>query len=387
MRHALLTELWYPVIGGSIQLFDSVYRQHLPPGDRCHVIAGGAPGDFAVDVSYALPVTRFDNTRYPWMRPESALEYARMVVATAAVCVRERVEVLHCARVIPEGIVAYGVRRMLGVPYVVWVHGEEVSVFLRYGVKKRVMPLVFGAARGVIANSSFTRGRALAAGAPAERLHRVNPGVDAEAFVGPWDTRDLATRWDTLGKRVVLTVGRLCRRKGHDIVLRALAALRLPDVVYLVVSEGELESELKALARELGIEDSVRWVGPVRWTDLPRYYALADVFVMANRTLDDDDVEGFGMVFLEASASGVPVIGGRSGGVTDAVADGVSGLLVDGASVPAVAEALRSLLDDPGRRARMGAAGRAWARRFSWETAAARVRAIAAGDSVTTPQG
>ena len=384
MRHALLTEQWFPAIGGSIQLFDAIYGQHMPPGDAVHIIAGGPPGSAAHDKNYPRPITRFDDTRYPWMKPESALEYTRMLATTLHVCRRERVEVLHAARVIPEGLVAMAVGRALSIPYTVWVHGEEVSLFLRYAVKKRLMPQVFGRARAVFANSTFTQGRALLAGAPAERLHVVNPAVDAAAFAGPFDTADLVERFGLAGKTVLLTVGRLTRRKGHDTVLSALARLRgeglLRDLVWLVLSDGELEDELKKTCSLLKLDDVVRWVGPVSREALPRYYAAADIFVHPNRTLDDDDVEGFGMVFLEASAAGLAVIGGRSGGVVDAVEDGVSGLLVDGTSLDAVTDAIAGLVRDPVRRAAMGRAGVAWAGRFRWDVQAARVRALAAGD-------
>ena len=178
-------------------------------------------------------------------------------------------------------------------------------------------------------------------------------------------------------------MGRLTRRKGHEVTLRALARLRdrgaLGPTRWLVLSGGELEGELTALARSLGVDDVVRWVGPVSRQELPRYYALADLFVMPNRTLHDDDVEGFGIVFLEASAAGVPTIGGRSGGVPDAIDDGVTGLLVDGASEADVADAIGALLRDDARRAAMGEAGRAWARRFSRVEAAGRVREASLG--------
>lgn len=383
MRHALLTEHWFPQIGGSIQLFDGVYGRALPPGDFAHIIAGGPPGAELHDATYPRPVTRFDDTRYTWMKPESSLEYARMLAATMRVCQRDRIEVLHCARVIPEGLVAMAVRRALGVPYTVWVHGEEVSIYARFAVKKRLMPRVFAGARAVFVNSTFTQARATLAGAAPEKTHVVHPAVDAALFEGPFDTRDLAARWNTAGHTVILTVGRLTRRKGHDRMLRALAQLRaqgaLGDAVWLVLSDGELEAELQAQCTKEGLDDVVRWVGPVRRDELPRYYALADVFAMPNRTLDDADVEGFGMVFLEAAAAGVPVIGGRSGGVADAVDDGRNGVLVDGASVEAIADALHAMLRDGERRRRMGDEGRRWARGFTWEAAAAKVRAHALG--------
>jgi phosphatidylinositol alpha-1,6-mannosyltransferase len=381
MRHALLSEQWFPNLGGSIQLFDALYGRGLPPGDFVHVIAGGGPAERALDRDYPRPVTRFDATRYEWLKPESSAAYARMLAATLQVCARERVEALHCARVIPEGIVGAAVQRVLGTPFTVWAHGEEVSMYLRYAVKKRLMPRLFRAARAVFVNSQFTRGRTLAAGAPDERVQVIHPPVDAEAFEGPFDTSDLAARWGTVDHRVLLTVGRLTRRKGHDVTLRALAQLRragaLDRVRWLVLSDGELEAELRALATDLGLDDVVRWVGPVSRDELPRYYALADLFVMPNRTLADDDVEGFGIVFLEASAAGLAVIGGRSGGVPDAVDDGVTGRLVDGADLHAVAAAIDELLRDEPRRRSLGAAGRHWARRFSATEAAARVRAAA----------
>lgn len=387
MRHALLSEVWPPEIGGSAQLFDQLYGRHFPASDAVHVIAGGGRAHAALDARYPAPVTRFASERVPWMRPESAKMYAAMLATTLRVCRREGVEVLHCGRVIPEGLVGLAVHRALGIPYTVWVHGEEVSIFMRYAVKKRLMPEVFGHARAVFANSAFTQGRAALAGAPFERLHVVNPAVDADRFVGPFDTADLRARWRLDGRTVLLTVGRLTRRKGHDKVLEVLARLRpaYPGLAWLVLSDGELEGELKARCAALGLDDVVRWVGPVAPAELPRYYAVADLFVHPNRTLEDDDVEGFGMVFLEASASGVAVIGGKSGGVPDAVSDGATGLLVDGTSVEAVADAIASLVGDPARRAAMGAAGRAWARGFSWARQAARVRALSVG--AAPPQG
>jgi phosphatidyl-myo-inositol dimannoside synthase len=378
MRHALLTEQWLPNIGGSIELFDAIYNRYLVAGDSMHILAGDAPGATTLDARYPRAVTRFHAQRYEWMKPESAAEYASMLAHTLSVCRRERIEVLHCARVIPEGLVAMAVNRALGTPYTVWVHGEEVTMYMRYAVKKRLMPQIFQRARAVFANSNFTQGKAILAGAPVERTSVINPAVDADIFAGPHDVSALQNRYNLHGRTVMLSVGRLTRRKGHDMVLHALARLRadnhLGDVVWLVLSDGELEAELKALCTSLGLDDVVRWVGAVQRSELPMYYGIADLFVMPNRTLDDADVEGFGMVFLEASAAGIAVIAGRSGGVPDAVADGRSGLLVDGSSLEAVTQSLSALLGDRVRRETLGSQGQQWARTFSWNDTAAKVR-------------
>lgn len=383
MRHLLLTEQWFPNIGGSIHLFDEIYCKRFPPGELVHVVAGAAPGHTAIDACFTHPVTRFDPSRYTWMRPESLASYARMAAAASRTALRSSIDVVHCARVIPEGVVGLVLERTLGIPYVVWVHGEEVSMYLRYWGKRALMPEILREARGVICNSSFSRDQARIAGAPLERLHVVNPCVEASRFEGPHHAAEIRRRLGLEGRTVALTVGRLTRRKGHDHVLRALARMRRPDLVYVVLSEGELQGELEALVRELGLQDSVRFVGAVPARELPSYYAAADLFVMANRTLPSGDVEGFGMVFLEASAAGLPVIGGRSGGVVDAVRDGETGLLVDGDSIAEIAEAIARLADDPALRTRLGAQGRAWVRRrFAWEEAARRVRAICDGPAV-----
>lgn len=387
MRHLLLTEQWFPQIGGSIHLFDELYCQRFPPGDLVHVLAADAPGAEELDTGFVRPVTRFNGQRYEWMRPESLALYARMLLAASRIVLRDRIDVVHCARVIPEGIAGLALSRALGVPYVVWVHGEEVSMYQRYAGKKRLMPRIFGGARAVICNSSFSRERAEAAGAPIERLHVVNPCVDASRFKGPFDTSSLRKRLGLEGKTVLLSVGRLTRRKGHDHVLQALARLDRRDVAYLVLSDGELEEELHQLAHELKLDDTVHFLGPVASADLPQYFAASDVFAMPNRTLADGDVEGFGLVFLEASASGLPVIGGRSGGVVDAVQDGVTGLLVDGGSVGDIASALSRLFDDAALRARLGANGRAWVtERFDWESASERVRLIAGAEPLRAPR-
>src|SRR5687767_9677764 len=160
MRHLLLSEQWFPHIGGSIHLFDEIYVRRFPPGELVHIVAGSARGDAAFDARCPRPVTRFDATRYAWLRPESLAEYTRMALAASRVALRDRIDVVHCARVIPEGLVGLALKRALGIPYVVWVHGEEVSMYLRFWGKRALMPEIFREARAVVCNSTFSRGRA-----------------------------------------------------------------------------------------------------------------------------------------------------------------------------------------------------------------------------------
>jgi phosphatidylinositol alpha-1,6-mannosyltransferase len=191
-------------------------------------------------------------------------------------------------------------------------------------------------------------------GARGDRILVTRYGTDPERF-RPLDALPLRERLE-LGKRpVLLTIARLVPRKGIDSVLEALAAVRraVPDLVYVVAGDGPDRERLVELARRLGVDESVRFVGAVEDAELPLWYSLGDVFVMPSRS-DPPDVEGFGIVYLEAAACERPVVAARAGGVPDAVADGVSGLLVEPGDRDGLARALAELLSDPARRANLG---------------------------------
>jgi phosphatidylinositol alpha-1,6-mannosyltransferase len=174
---------------------------------------------------------------------------------------------------------------------------------------------------------------------------------------------------------VVVCVSRLVARKGQDVLVagwpRVLA--RHPDARLLLVGGGPGEASLRRAVSRLGLEASVVLTGPIAPERLPEHYAAGDVFAMPCRTRRAGlDVEGLGMVFLEAAACGRPVVAGTSGGAPEAVQDGVTGHVVDPRSPEAVAAAVAGLLDDPARAHEMGAAGRVWVeKRWSWTTIAA----------------
>jgi len=198
----------------------------------------------------------------------------------------------------------------------------------------------------------------------------VNNGVDVTEFE---DARPLETVGgvDVRDRNVLLTVSRLAPRKGHDVLIEALPSIteEHPDTVYLVAGDGGRRSELESLARRVGVEDHVVFLGYVPDEDLPDLYATADLFVMPNRR-EGNSVEGFGIVFLEANATGTPVVGGDSGGAPDAVADGVTGRLVDPYDADAVAEAVTELLSDRETLTRMGRNGYERVRsEFNWDRA------------------
>jgi phosphatidylinositol alpha-1,6-mannosyltransferase len=231
-----------------------------------------------------------------------------------------------------------------------------------------------------VANSRFTASLVEQAGVDRRRIHVIHPGCDAERFQPRPVDRALRDRLlgARAGGRVVLTVGNLVERKGHDMVIQALAQIisLIPDATYLIVGEGPYRDDLDRLARATGVRDRVVFAGRVDADGLPDVYALSDVFVMPSRVRHAaGDVEGFGLVFLEANACGKPVIGGRTGGIPEAIVDGKTGFLVEPESVADIADRLKTLLTDREVATEMGRQGRARVTaHFSWADAAAQVQ-------------
>ena len=264
-----------------------------------------------------------------------------------------------------------------------YIHGEELT---SPDTSRLAGPRGFFSALrkadGVIAVSRFTRSRLIEIGVGAGRIELIPNGVDLGRFTPGERDPEIVDRHGLRGKRVLLTVGRLEERKGHATVLRALPQIlqSCPDAIYVVVGTGDglPDLGLDALARKLGISDHVVFAGQAPPERLCAFYRSCDVFVMPNRTLPNGDTEGFGLVFLEAAACGKPVIGGRDGGVPDAVVDGQTGILVNGASVDEFADAALRLLTDPDLAARLGSQGFRRAQEMSWDGAAGKFRSFCA---------
>jgi phosphatidylinositol alpha-1,6-mannosyltransferase len=210
----------------------------------------------------------------------------------------------------------------------------------------------------LLAGSEYTAGLARELGVSGERIRVTRYGTDPSRF-RPLPADDLRARLGLTGRPVLLTIARLVERKGIDSVLDALPRVRalVPDAAYVVVGDGPDRERLVRRARERGVESAVHFVGPVSHEELPRWYGLGNVFVMPARS-EPPDVEGFGIVYLEAGACERPVVALRAGGVPDAVADGISGLLVTPGDGAELATKLGELLRDEARAAELGRRGR-----------------------------
>lgn len=266
-------------------------------------------------------------------------------------------------------------------PLVNYLHGEELTMrvsprLLMPHMRRWQMQSIRQAELNV-AVSAYTAGLTQKlAGAAIERIAVLPNFVDTKRFRVSGRRQELRARlgWET--RRVILTLARLEPRKGIDQALRAMAQLQREDKlptewIYVIAGRGKEQPALERLSRELGIAERVAFRGFVPDDEVAELYEAADVFLQPNREIDGD-TEGFGIVFLEASACGLPVIGGIAGGTADAIEEGVSGFRVDGESVEAIAQALRRLTGDAELRERLGAQGAARvAADFTVEQAAA----------------
>ncbi len=229
----------------------------------------------------------------------------------------------------------------------------------------------------VIALGSYQRISLLQLGIQEEKINVVPEGVDLEKFNPNIDSSDIIEKYGD-GNKIVLTVSRLVKRKGHDMVIKALPDVlkKVPDVRYLIVGTGAEESNLKRMTEDLGLREHVVFTGFVPESDLPKYYNACDVFIMANREINGD-IEGFGIVFLEANACCKPVIGGKSGGTMDAIENGKTGFLVNPLNVEEISNALITLLTDSDLSERLGKTGRIRVKeRFSYFTIAKEINKI-----------
>ncbi|MGH7546762.1 MAG: glycosyltransferase family 4 protein [Gemmatimonadales bacterium] len=365
MNPTLLLAFNFPPHGGGIARMLGEVARRYPAGSL--VVSTGACADSAAtDPLFPHPIDRVA-IRATRLRTINGL--ALWTARASALVRRTRPDFVWCAELKPAAYPARWLRARHGLPYGVIVHGTELLLLeakLRRSRFKRWMAReLLGSAAVVVANSRWTAdlARSLLTGlgrrALASAVRVVPLGTTPSHFRPGIDPRPVRARYRLDGGPWLLTVARLESHKGVDTVIRALPAVRaaFPGARYAVAGVGPRRSELERGVAELGLGDAVRFVGFVGDDELPALYNAADLYVGASRRVELL-AEGFGIALVEASACGLAVVGGRSGGVPDAVREGETGLLVDPDDPAAVAEGIMHLLGDDELRRRMGTAGR-----------------------------
>jgi phosphatidylinositol alpha-1,6-mannosyltransferase len=390
VKHLFVTQDFTPDRGGMARRHVELCRRW--PGDQMSVstvrASNGDERDAAViDAAEPFAIERLPFTFREANRFTSQVHWAVRLLSRAG-----SIDLIHCGNIRPVGYTVWWTARQAGLPYLLYVNGGDLlreREKARSWFKRRVTKLIFSNSAGVVANSAWT---ASLAGDVMRQVGVKRPppvaaidlGTDPVHFHPGRDTGALREKLDLGNGPVVLTVARLVPHKGQDIGIRAIASLarQFPTLRYLLVGEGHDEGRLRALADDLNVSDRVVFAGVLSDDDIAEAYAMASIYLGLSRIDRGVNVEGFGISFVEAGASGTPSVGGDSGGVRAAVRDGVTGIVVTPDDVVAAASALRSLLSDPERRKAMGAAARAAVvEHYNWDRVARETRDFA--DRVT----
>ena len=387
MKSLLLTNGFPPpFVGGSGVYLYNIFRRF--PAGEVTIFTEMSRAPDPQDAATGMRFIRRSYIKPGVPRPITKMEKLRMMlfwtIELIYLCWRKRSDCVYVGQMFPVGLLGLLAKQLFGIPYIAFVYGEELTMLEVSGLRRKMVEAILWNAHRVVTISNFTIDQLIRAGVNRDCIVLVPPGV-YPGFNPNVEVADLRTKLGLEGCKVILTVGRLTKRKGHAQVISALPRVleAVPNVRYLIVGQDVGEGEnLRNLVKRLGLERQVVFVGYVNPGyvnpgDLPKYYCACDVFVMANYELDNRDTEGLGFVFLEANACSKPVIGGRAGGAREAVEDGETGLLVDATDVEALSEALLKLLTDEEYARRLGANGRKRViESFSWDVAASTVREL-----------
>ncbi|MFD0371577.1 glycosyltransferase family 4 protein [Streptomyces sp. NPDC059071] len=379
MHKTLIVTNDFPPRPGGIQAFLHNMALRLDP-ERIVVYAStwkrsreGIEATAAFDAEQPFTVVR-DRTTMLLPTPR--------VTARATALLREHgCESVWFGAAAPLGLMAPALRRAGARRLVATTHGHEAG-WAQLPAARQLLRRIGEGTDTLTYLGEYTRSRIATALGPAAagRMVQLPPGVDEKTFHPDSGGAEVRERLGLSDRPVVVCVSRLVPRKGQDTLILAMPEIlrRVPDAVLLIVGGGPYEQDLRKLAVRTGVAASVRFTGAVPWSELPAHYGAGDVFAMPCRTRRGGlDVEGLGIVYLEASATGLPVVAGDSGGAPDAVLDGETGWVVRGGVPEESADRIATLLLDPELRTRMGERGRRWVEdRWRWDLLADRLREL-----------
>ncbi|WP_346012258.1 glycosyltransferase family 4 protein [Streptomyces sp. SID3343] len=375
MMKTLIVTNDFPPRPGGIQSFVHAMSLRLPAdGVVVYTSSWKDKAEMAAfDAAQPFPVVR---DRTPMLVPTpGAVRRAREIAGG------EGCDTVWFGAAAPLGLMAPRLRAVGVERLVATTHGHEAGWAVLPGARQLLRRIGEGVDT-VTYLGEYTRSKIAPALTPsaAARMVQLPPGVDENVFRPDVGGAHVRARLGLSDRPVVVCVSRLVPRKGQDVLIHALPRIRrrVPDAALLIVGGGPYRAELEATVDRVGVRDSVVFTGAVPWEELPAHHEAGDVFAMPCRTRRKGlDVEGLGIVYLEASAVGRPVVAGDSGGAPDAVLEGETGYVVDGRSPAAVADRVARLLADPTEAARMGAAGRRWVEKeWRWDLLSNRLRAL-----------
>lgn len=361
----LIITLEYPPQAGGIASYVYNYAKHVPP-ESVVVYAPSLPQADAFDAG--VPWRTYRRSPY-WLFVWP--HWLRLFFQVWNIIRREKITQLHIHQALPGGYVGYLIKKIKKIPYTIFLHGTDVALATRQSFKRAQFKRICASAERLVVNSEFLKKKLLERVEISTPISVVYPCA-ADNFLLKADPEKITKIKEKLaleGKKIIITVARMVEGKGYPHVIRMLPEIlkQVPNVVWLMIGLGPKQQEIFAAAQKHYLQNVVRFLGQISFAELPTYYQAADIFVLLTHP-DEGLEEGWGTVFLEAAASGLPAVAGRSGGVEEAVEDGVTGVVVEVHQDKAVVKAIVDLLKNPEWARQMGEAGKKRvSEEFTWD--------------------
>ncbi len=345
----LFTENFPPIEGGSGRWFWELYNR-LGAGNVV-IVTHDVKGSTSIDASVSATVVRIPLQSPEWgLKSLQGLKFYWRSVSTLKRLIKQYdIDEVHCGRVIHEGVTAWLLSLFTGLKYRCFIHGEDVETAATSREQSMMVKQVCKRAYTLICNSENSKNLTQKLGYDSgEKCIVLHPGVDVDRFVPKSIDTQFRNAMGWADKFVVLTVGRLQQRKGQDYFIRALPDIvkAIPNCLYVVIGSGECKGELVELVEQLNLHDHVQFQAGLDDQTLISCYQQCDRFVLPNRTIAND-IEGFGMVLVEAQACGKPVVAGDSGGTRETMKIGATGHIIDCSTAESIAKEIVPILTAP----------------------------------------
>ena len=354
MKLWLIAENWPPRVGG-IERYLHGIASHIPQGG-IRVFAPKESHQGGVDEPYVTRKRFFWKPLWPSWLP--------LFVSLKKQALTSRPDVILCGKALMEGRIALFLKRIMGIPYVVCTYGMEIATWSSQPKNRKRLVTVLTHADKVLCINKQTQQELETLGVPVDRLAILYPGIHPETLAKAENTQEVLAKYKISGP-YILTVARLVKRKGIDDLIQAYANLTSEKIPLVIVGDGPEKESLAAQAKTIG--DTIIFTGAVSDTELHTLYANATLFALTPKELPGD-YEGFGIVYMEAAYYGLPTLGTTTGGVSEAVEDGVTGILAQPGNIESISRGLHTLLTQPTLAKQYGEAGKERAlASFTWK--------------------
>ncbi|PIT88764.1 MAG: hypothetical protein COU29_00070 [Candidatus Magasanikbacteria bacterium CG10_big_fil_rev_8_21_14_0_10_36_32] len=368
MSKILIVSLEYPPQVGGIASYVQNFAAHLPL-ESVVIYAPKIKGDYDYDVKNPWKVYRRSPYWFLWPR------WLRMLWQLNIIIKKEKIEKIYIQHALPVGYVAYLIKKIKKIPYIVFFHGTDLTLGLTKKVHK--LSLVCRSAEQVIVSSNFLKTKLLSKLDDLKNVKVINP-CPGDLFLQPINQEEvdkIKSQLALSGKKVIISVSRLADGKGFPHLIRVMPDIlrKVPNLVWLIVGDGPKREAIVNLVQQYKLQNVVRFIGQINYEELPKFYHLADLFVLLTHK-DETTEEGWGTVFLEAAACGLPVVAGKVGGVDETIEHSRTGILVDIYQGANVAASIADILLDEDFAGQMGLAGRERVlNEFTWEKQIAKI--------------